>query len=289
MTIPSFDLLRPTSIREACQLLLDLGDDARPIAGGTTLVILMKQRALRFSHLIDLQAIPGLDGIDEVDGQTRIGALATHRSVELSPLVRGHIPVLAQAFGRVGNVRVRETASVGGNLAHADYRLDPPPALMILGAEVAVASVHATRTLAVKDLYRGMYETALDPGEIITEVRVPAMPATARTRYTRYSSLAANDWPCLGIGALLCMEGQRTGELRLGLGGLAETPVLVQGLESFRDRPVSEELVDDVCKLVNEQIAPVSDLRGSSDYKRQMASIFIGRTLRELARRGRRG
>ena len=278
--------MRPTSVGEACQLLLEHGDDARPIAGGTTLVILMKQRALRFSHLVDLQTIPNLDTIEEIDGQIRIGALATHRSVEMSALVREHLPVLADAFSRVGNVRIRETASVGGNLAHADHRLDPPPALMILGAEVVIAGVRGERTLPVGELYRGMYATALEPGEIITEVRVPCMPPGARTHYTRFSSLAANDWPCLGVAGLLCMEGEQVRELRLGLSGLAETPVLVEGLAAVRDRTVTAELVSEIYTIVNEQIAPVSDLRGTSDYKREMAAIFVQRTIQELSRHG---
>ena len=107
--------------------------------GGTTLVILMKQRALRFSYLVDLQSIPGLDRITETDGGLSIGALATHRSVERSSLVSRYAPALVQAFSHVGNVRIRETASVGGNLAHADYRLDPPPVLLVLGAEVVLS------------------------------------------------------------------------------------------------------------------------------------------------------
>src|SRR5262249_25016911 len=135
MTIRSFELLQPRSLDEASEQLLKHGDDARPIAGGTTLVILMKQRALHYPYLVDLQSIPGLDRITEEADGIRIGALVTHRAIELSPLVQNSFPVVARAFSRIGNVRVRETASVGGNLAHADYRLDPPPPLLLLKSE----------------------------------------------------------------------------------------------------------------------------------------------------------
>ena len=122
MTIRSFDLLQPRSLPEAVAMLREHGDDARALGGGTTLVILMKQRALHFPYLIDLQSIPGLAEIKrEADG-ARIGALVTHRAVETSPLIRQAFPALSRAFGHIGNVRVRQTASVGGNLAHADYR-----------------------------------------------------------------------------------------------------------------------------------------------------------------------
>lgn len=285
MTIPSFDLLRPRTVAEASRMLLDHGDEARPIAGGTTLVILMKQRALRFSHLVDLQSIPGLDRITETAGGLSIGALTTHRSVERSPLVQRRAPALAQAFSHVGNVRIRETASVGGNLAHADYRLDPPPALLALDAEVVLAGVGDTRVVALKDFYRGLYETVLEPGEILVEVRVPRAPEGARTVYSRFSSLSANDWPCIGVAVLLSLEGDAVDELRIGLSGVAEAPLLAAGLDRFCQERCSEELWNAVCDAVDEQIAPVSDLRGSADYKREMTRVFLKRTLRRLATR----
>lgn len=283
MTIPAFDLLKPATVAEASEMLLAHGDEARPIAGGTTLVILMKQRALRFSHLVDLQSIRGLDRITETDGGLSIGALATHRSVERSPLVQRRAPALAQAFSHVGNVRIRETASVGGNLAHADYRLDPPPALLVLDAEVVLAGAEGTRVVALKDFYRGMYETVLEPGEILAEVRVPRAPEGARTVYSRFSSLSANDWPCIGVAALLSLDGGSVGELRLGLSGVAEAPLPAVGLGRFQGEPCSEELWDAVCDAVDDQISPVSDLRGSADYKREMTRVWIKRTLSGLA------
>ncbi len=284
MTIPAFDLLKPGTVAEASQMLLEHGDDARPIAGGTTLVILMKQRALRFSHLVDLQAIPGLERITDNDDGLSIGALATHRSVERSPLVQRRAPALAQAFSHVGNVRIRETASVGGNLAHADYRLDPPPVLLVHGAEVVLAGGGGSRVVALKDFYRGMYETALEPGEILVEVHVPHVAPAARTVYSRFSSLSANDWPCIGVAALLSLDGGgEVGELRLGLSGVAEAPLLAAGLGRFQGESCSEELWDAVCDAVDEKLSPVSDLRGSADYKRAMTRVWVKRTLRELA------
>lgn len=283
MTIPAFDLLKPATVAEASEMLLAHGDEARPIAGGTTLVILMKQRALRFSHLVDLQSIPGLERITDNDGGLSIGALATHRSVERSPLVQRRAPALAQAFSHVGNVRIRETASVGGNLAHADYRLDPPPALLVHGAEVVLAGAQGERVVALKDFYRGMYETALEPGEILVEVRVPHLEMAARTAYSRFSSLSANDWPCIGVAALLSLDGGHVRDLRLGLSGVAEAPLLASSLDRFQGENCSDELWDAVCDAVDEQLSPVSDLRGSADYKREMTRVWIKRTLSGLA------
>jgi len=285
VTVGVFDLLRPESLAEASELLLKYGDEARPIAGGTTLVILMKQRLLRFPYLVDLQGIAGLDQISQENGCVTIGAMATHRSVERSEIVRESVPVLAEAFSKVGNVRVRETASVGGNLAHADYRLDPPPAFLILCADVIVYGPNGTRTLPLKDLYLGTYETVLEPGEILVEVKIPVMPGGSRAAYLKYRSLAANDWPCLGVAAFLSRTGENCLEIRLGLAGLASTPLLIEGLDFVRDQPLDDALLEKVARVADRQISPMSDLRGSEEYKRQMAAVFIKRAIREAERR----
>jgi carbon-monoxide dehydrogenase medium subunit len=282
MTIRAFDLLQPHSLAEASQLLVQYGDEARPIAGGTTLVILMKQRAVHYPRLVDLQSIPGLDRISEERDGIRIGALVTHRAVERSPVVRNAIPVVAEAFGKIGNVRVRQTASVGGNLAHADYRLDPPPAMLILDAEVSVFGPNGSRTMGLKDFFRGMYETALEPGEILVDIKIPFMPQGSRAAYLKYSALSANDWPCLGVAVLLAQANGRCRDLRLAVGGVAAIPTLVQGLEFAQGQNLSNSVVDEVLRTVDAQISPFSDLRGSEWYKRQMVRVFVKRAIAQL-------
>jgi aerobic carbon-monoxide dehydrogenase medium subunit len=282
MTIRSFDLLQPRSLQEAVELLHAHGDDARPLGGGTTLIILLKQRALEYRYLVDLQTIPGLAEIKrEADG-VRIGSLVTHRRVETSPVIRQAFPALAQAFGHIGNVRVRQTASVGGNLVHADYRLDPPPALLVLNAEINVFGPHGARTIRIEHFFRGMYETALEPGEILVDVKIPFMPANSRAVYLRYSALSANDWPCLGVAAFLSSDKRRCKALRVALGGLGATPVLVQGLEFARDRSLDQAVIDKLLELVEQQISPFSDLRGSEWYKRRMARLFVKKATEQL-------
>jgi aerobic carbon-monoxide dehydrogenase medium subunit len=283
MTIKSFDLLQPRSLPEAVELLAKHGDEARVIGGGTTLVILMKQRALYYPYLVDLQTIPGLHEIkSEADG-IRIGALVTHRAVELSPAIRRSFPVIAEAFGHIGNVRVRETASVGGNLAHADYRLDPPPPLLVLGTEVTAFGPNGSRKIALKNFFQGMYETALGHGEILVDVKIPSPPAHSRAVYLRYSSLSANDWPCLSVAALMTKNNGRCRELRLALGGVAATPVLISGLEFTSDQTLDETVMEKVLNVVDEQISPFSDLRGSEWYKRRMARLFTKKAIAQLS------
>lgn len=282
MTIRSFELLQPRSLPEAVELLRKHGDDARLIGGGTTLVILMKQRALYYPYLVDLQTIPGLNDITSEDDGVRVGALATHRMVELSPVIGRSFPAVVEAFRHIGNVRVRETASVGGNLAHADYRLDPPPALLVLDAQVSLFGLKGTRTIPLTRFFRGLYETALESGEILTEVKIPYMPPHSRAVYLRYSALSANDWPCLGVAALLQKENGRCQELRLAVGGMAATPLRISGLEFLNDHVLDEAALENILALVEEQISPFSDLRGSEWYKRRMARLFVKKALVQL-------
>ena len=282
MTIRSFELLQPRSVDEAIKLLAKHGDDARPIGGGTTLIILMKQRALHYPYLVDLQSVSGLDQISRESDGVRIGALATHRSVELSPLIRQAFPAVAEAFSKIGNVRVRQTASVGGNLAHADYRLDPPPLLLVLGTVVNAMGPNGSRSIPIKDFFRGLYETALEPGELIVDVKIPFMPPDSKAVYLRYSSLSGNDWPCLGVAALAIRQDGRFQELRLALGGVAATPLLIEGLDLVKGQSVDDSVMDKLLEVVDEQISPSSDLRGSEWYKRKMVRVFVKKAILQL-------
>lgn len=285
MTIRSFELLQPRSVDEAIKLLAKHGDDARPIGGGTTLIILMKQRALHYPYLVDLQSVSGLDQISRESDGVRIGALATHRSVELSPPIRQSFPVVAEAFSKIGNVRVRQTASVGGNLAHADYRLDPPPPLLVLGTVVNAVGPNGSRSIPIKDFFRGLYETALEPGELIVDVKIPFMPPDSKAVYLRYSSLSGNDWPCLGVAALAIRQDGRFQELRLALGGVAATPLLIEGLDLVKDQSVDDSVMDKLLDVVDEQISPSSDMRGSEWYKRKMVRVFVKKAILQLGDR----
>lgn len=282
MTIRSFDLLQPRSLSEAVEMLARHGDDARALGGGTTLIILMKQRALYYPYLVDLQTIPGLGEINVESDGVRIGALVTHRRIECSSVIRASFPALANAFEQIGNVRIRQTASVGGNLAHADYRLDPPPVLLVLGAEVSLFGAKGTRTVPLSQFFTGLYETALEPAELLVDIKVPFMPENSRAIYLRYNTLSANDWPCLGVAAFFAKTNGRCCELRVALGGLASTPVLVGGLDFVKDQTLDSAVMERLLETVDQQIAPFADLRGSEWYKRRMARLFVKKAVEQL-------
>ena len=198
--MPNIKLLKPTSLDEALSHLSAKSDETKIISGGTALVIMLKNRLIAPATLLSLAGLQELRGIRHEPGiGLRIGALATIREAETSPIIREKQPILAQTFGKVGNIRVRHAATVGGNLSEADYASDPPCVLVALRARVKARSAHGEREIPLVDFFKGFYETALAPDEILTELIVPdALPET-RAAYVKYVSRSSEDRPCVGM------------------------------------------------------------------------------------------
>jgi len=171
-----FEYHTPKNLQEVHQDLKQFGSDAKLIAGGTALIIMMRQRLVRPTCLISLRSLPRLSTIAQKDGGLSIGALVTHRELETNPLVRRRLPLLAQTYHHVATIRVRNMASVGGGLVHADPNQDPPPTLIVLGATAKATSANGTREIPLEDFFTDYYETVLNPDEILTEVFVPTLP-----------------------------------------------------------------------------------------------------------------
>ena len=169
----SFEYRTPKNLKEVHASLKEFGTDAKLIAGGTALIIMMKQRLVQPSCLVSLRSVRGLNGIEVKDGGLRIGGLATHRAVETSSLVRRRLPLLAETYHHVATVRIRNTATVGGGLAHADPNQDPPPTLIALGATIKATSANGSRVIPLDGFFTDYYETVLNPDEIITELFIP--------------------------------------------------------------------------------------------------------------------
>lgn len=267
-------LHRPGTLTEACRLLADL-DQPMVYGGGTAVGILMKQGVLFASDLVDIVGVPGLDELTETDAGLRVGSMVTLRRMETDPLVRRIAPLAARVYGAVANPRVRNTASVGGNLAHGDYRLDPPTALLVLDARIELTSATGTRLLPVREFFTGFQQTALERGELVTAVEIPTQPSRAAS-FVKLSSLAANDWPCASAAALVMPDArrrQRPVELRLGLGALAPTPVYLS-----LDLPADTETGDvqeTAARAAGEVIDPLPDVRGGVEFKRRLGLVAV--------------
>ncbi|NMH82451.1 FAD binding domain-containing protein [Pseudonocardia xinjiangensis] len=269
-------LHRPDTLDEVCALLGSL-DQAMVYGGGTAVQILIKQGVLFASDLVDLSLVPDLDGIERTDTGLRVGAMVSLRRMETDPVVRRIVPLAAQVYGHVANPRVRNTASVGGNLAHGDYRLDPPTALMVLGARVELRSSAGVRHVPVRDFFVGFQETAVAPGELVTAVEIPAQTGSS-SGFAKLSSQSVNDWPCASAAALVTSPVQGQRELRLGLGALAEVPKYVSV-----DVP-SDAGVADAVRLGQEAagpvIDPIPDIRGGADFKRRLGLVAVEDAIR---------
>jgi carbon-monoxide dehydrogenase medium subunit len=270
-------LHRPRSLDEVCTLLAEL-DEPMVYGGGTAIQILIKQGLLFAENLVDLALVPELDVIAETSSGLRVGPLVTLRGMERSEAALRRAPLAADTYSRVANPRVRNTASVAGNIAHGDYRLDPPTALMALDAGVELTSLSGTRVVPAREFFIDFQLTAAEHGEVITAVLVPDQPAGSTFAYVKLSSLSENDWPSASAAALLVPEHSGRRNLRLGLGALAPTPVFleldVSGLSAEQAVQAARELADPV-------IDPIPDIRGSETYKRRLGHVAVADAVRQ--------
>jgi len=277
-----FEYRTPKSLKEVHQELKEFGADAKLIAGGTALVIMMKQRLVRPSSLISLRMVRGLNGIAEKDGALRIGGLATHREVETSTLVRRRVPLLAETYRHVATIRVRNMATVGGGLAHADPNQDPPPTLMVLGATLKASSADGSRVIPLEEFFTDYYETVLKPDEIITEVSVPRLPANSGGAFVKFLPRTADDYATVSAAAVVTLDRARKifTDVCIALGSVGTTPIRAREAEAvLRGQPVKREALREAAEKVRQAVDPVSDFRGSAAYKKEMAVVFVRRAL----------
>ena len=248
-----FELAEPKSLRDALALLS--GDGVRPMSGGTALMLMMKAGVLKPARLVSLRRL-GLDRIELVNGELRIGSMVTLRALEKSPHLKAW-PVIGRTLRTLSNVRVRNVATVGGHLAHGDPHMDLPPLLAALGATVTIAGAKGERTSPVEKLYAGYLETTIAPGEIITGVSVPAM-GSRRAAYLKCTTRSADDWPALGVAVVL--DGRKT---EIVVSAATDRPTRLASVEAAEGLKID------------------SDLHGSAAYKKQLLRVYLKRAIDE--------
>ena len=283
--MPNIKLIQPTSLNEALSLLSAQSDETKIVSGGTALVIMLRNRLIAPACLLSLGRLHELRSIRHEPGVgLRIGALATIREAETSPIVREKQPMLAQTFAKVGNVRIRHAATVGGNLSEADYASDPPCVLVALRARVRARSANGEREIPLTDFFRGFYETVLAPNEILTELIVPDSAEGTRATYLKYVSRSSEDRPCVGMA--LVLENEADGScknLRLVAGAVAETPQEIASAESLAaGKHLSDAVMADIADAYSTAIEPLSDLRGSAWYRKQIIRVMARRAMQQV-------
>jgi carbon-monoxide dehydrogenase medium subunit len=283
--IPRFSLVRPTSLSEAFAAHA-AADDAAYLAGGTELLQVMKMGFAQFGLLIDLKRIEELRGLEVApDGRLRIGAATTHREVERSPLVREVLPALAALETRVANVRVRNTGTIGGNLAFAEPHSDPATFLLACGATVELAGPNGRRELTIGEFVLGPLFTARDPDEIIVAIHVPAAaPSSGRA----YDKIAFFERPAASVGVAFTVADGTISSATVAVGSLTEVPTIVSeaavAFEGTEAAEVALEAPTGIAAGTFGELDVVADLNGSADYKRHLAGVLLGRAARSALR-----
>jgi carbon-monoxide dehydrogenase medium subunit len=266
----------PADLDEAVLLREVHGEDVTVHAGGTFLGILMNQGLVAPAALLSLGHVAELRGVAIVDGELRLGAMVTHRTIEQHPEIRTGWPMLARAFSLVASRRVRAVATVGGVLADADYASDPPAAMSVLGARAILRSARGERSVSMEELILGYYTTCIEPDELLVEVRLPPSPSHAV--YRKFVSRSSEDRPCVAVAA--AHDGTA---LALAVGAVAERPqrfddVCAVGLDELHDAECRATIAQEYAA----RLEPISDVRGSAAYRRRVCAVEVRRALEAL-------
>jgi aerobic carbon-monoxide dehydrogenase medium subunit len=274
-----FALYQPTTLADAAGVLASEGTEAALYAGGTELLIMLKEGLIRPRSLVDLKRIPGLADIANDDGHLTIGATATHRSVEAATAIRTRCALIGRVARHVANIRVRSVGTVGGNLAFADPHSDLATVFLTFDAVVRLVSPKATRELPLADFVLGSYETARGDDEILAAVRLTPWPANTVGAYAKFGM---HERPTLGVAAALTPAGDTVGELRIAVGCVGPRPQRSRAAEErARGAPLTElaKHVDEIAALAARDVRPMTDQHGSADYKRDMTRVFVRRAV----------
>jgi len=278
-----FELLQPASLDEAIKLLDPDDPTIRPIAGGTALMLMMKAGVFQPSRLVSLAKIGArFSEISQgTDGDLRIGAMTPLSTVEHAATVAKHAPVIAHTMKRLSNVRVRNVATVGGNLAHGDPHMDLPPVLIALGASIVVASRAGERTILLENLFTGYYETALNRDELIAELRIPNQ-GTRHTAYLKCTTGSADDWPALGVAASIEVIDAEIRSAAVVVSAATEKPIRLKTVEAIlAGTEASETVLRRAGDAAVDEVDVIGDVRGSAAYKRELLRVYIGRAVRQ--------
>jgi carbon-monoxide dehydrogenase medium subunit len=276
LPLRKFTIHQPKTVAEASQMLANFGEQGRLYAGGTELLLAMKHDLLRYRHLIDVKTIANLNQIEVKNGALLIGSGATHRAIEISPLVRRHLPVLAEMEKNIANIRVRASGTLGGNLCFAEPHSDPGALLTALGAKAHVQGKTTSRTVALAQLITGAYETSLAADELLTAVEIPLLADSQRAAYLKFQ---LKERPTLGIALRLDVDRDTIRSASAVVGSVGARPTQSHQANALLTgaRPQVESQLAGAAQALADAANPVDDFEGSAEYKRHLISVFLRR------------
>ena len=277
-----FKYLEPRTTEEAVSLLIKYQGMAKVIAGGTDLLNQIRLKMIKPDYVVDIGYIPGLDYVKYTSkGQLSIGALATIRSLEMSAEIRRHHPVISQAASLIGSMAIRNVGTIGGNLCHASPSSETAPSLIGLGASVKLMGPDGERTVALEKFFTGPGQTVLQKGEFMVEIQVPPMPPHTKGIYLKHSTRGTVNPAVVGVAAIVATDGKRCKEIKLVLGAVAPTPIRAKKAEAIlRGEVIADTLIEKAAQAASDESSPITDVRASADYRKEMVKVFTRYALR---------
>lgn len=283
MVLPQFEYLAPKTIGEACNLLLELGSPAKVMAGATDLIPPMKDKAISPEYLIDLKKIPDLDYLeyDEKEG-LKIGALTTLRTIETSPLVKEKNPAVAHAAKVVASTQIRAKGTMAGNICNASPSCDTAPNLLAQGAKILVQGPNKDRIIRAEDFFLGVKKTSLEPGEIVTGIVIPPLAENERAAYIKHAVRKAMDLAIIGVAVKIKVEDGICTDAHIALGAVAATPIRApKAEEALIGKALTDEVIVKASEEAMDSCHPISDIRASAEYRKDMIRVFTKRAVRQ--------
>ncbi len=286
----SFEYFSPRTLDEAIALLQRLGPEAKLLSGGQSLIPMMKLRILSPQHIVDINRIPGLDYISESDGHLRIGALAREHQLETSEVIKTKLPILADTAKFIADPLVRSQATVCGNLAHGDPANDHPATMLALGATVVATGPKGQREIPIADFFPGLFTTALEPEEILTEIKIPLPPPKSGGAYLKLER-KVGDFATAGVAAQITLDDAgNCAKAGVGLTNVGMTPIKATKTEAFlAGKTLDEATIKQASETAASESQPTDDIRGSADYKRDLVRVLTARALTRALDRAKGG
>jgi carbon-monoxide dehydrogenase medium subunit len=286
-----FEYFTPKTIEEALKLLSQYDEEeCKVIAGGQSLIILMKQKLLTPKYLIDIKGLSDLDYIKLDDKQgLKIGALATHRSIEKSPVIQNGFSVLAEMEQNISSVETRNWGTIGGNVCHGDPGGDPVPVLIALNAKLKMTSLSGERTIDAEDFTLDYFETALRHDELLAEIQIPSIPPNTGVKFTKFSQIAG-DYANASVAVLITLDQKEIcKDVRIALGSVAVAPMRAKKAEEIlKGKKINDELLAEAGQIASEESSPTSDAEVSEEYKRELVKVLVKRVGREALARAKK-
>jgi len=280
--LPKFEYFRPKNLEETLNLLDKYGEQAKLLAGGTDLIVKMKDRVIEPKYIIDLSNLKELRFISKENSVIKVGALTTLREIETSPIIRKHVHVLSHAVEKMASWQIRNLGTIGGNLCNASPAADTAPPLLILEAKLKLNSSEGERIVPVEQFFTGPGETILKNNELLTEIQIPVVPDNSSAVFLKLGRRVAHTLSIVSVATLAIVEDGVFKDVRIALGSVAPTPIRARKTENkFRGLPATEDVIEENCSCVVQDISPISDVRASAEYRKEMSIVLTKRALFE--------